>query len=816
MGIPKTDWVQGIAPGSSVTLIAMNVDIVHSSQWKGAALRIQETKKRFLQLVQAFVCSAFDAHCMSVHGDGALFLFPIADSHSYDRAVLAGQTALHTLSLFNSTRPYYSLIDSAISARITSHVCTLVWDATPGHIQGADLDFLMKFERHIGRPSKFVITDAVYAQIYEPALRDCFVELPGAREEGVPAFKAYTCNSPLSHALLRYSDLQPLQSVVERVSAYDDIFGRHADALIKQLRESLETLQNRSFLATTNTELLQWMRYLYDPDETNAISSLCRLEPAHWSRWSRGNFPEDFTALNIAAVRKGTRVARVFLASNLFTCLQDWLDLLCLQAEGGVDLRILEVDRTSAVLPEHDFAIYESTSSAKSYIAESLPDANNPEGGVTHISSGEKVEWFRQTFHRLWNTEPENGLVEVKAVDTPRFDEPSVVAVAGLQCSVRELAADAVLLRRMRPLSSALPTFEQLCLDAHVPAKIAPRKCDANYARLMLSLTRLTSSRDPQAFFYFGDSINNDGSVMCHLARLSGRPVYGFLCNESREEEGRLVLFDGISVSNRWFHLGRFIEACIKVRGAVVDSSVAVLLDMDRTIFGAAGRNHIPLQTARQSAVEKVSTEIVNLPEELAAFRNAYTRLDSARFHKLTLDNQDYLVFVALMCAKGLVDLEEICSRVVDEATYDFGSCFAEIAKYARAEASTTGAENAVTRLVSAFADALNQRDPTPFKRFRDIERVETLARLARGTDGTDDDLESLLKSKIVLTREIVDAAEWFRSVGCRVFVVSDRPEESTIPPGYVLSSDLNTDSLVDVRLQVVGSDAVKETCRRL
>jgi hypothetical protein len=70
--------------------------------------------------------------------------------------------------------------------------------------------------------------------------------------------------------------------------------------------------------------------------------------------------------------------------------------------------------------------------------------------------------------------------------------------------------------------------------------------------------------------------------------------------------------------------------------------------------------------------------------------------------------------------------------------------------------------------------------DPTPFKAFRRREYLETTAKMGNLPDNVP--LARRLLEEICLTQEVIEVGRWFRSRGCLVMALSDKPDEATMP----------------------------------
>jgi hypothetical protein len=95
-------------------------------------------------------------------------------------------------------------------------------------------------------------------------------------------------------------------------------------------------------------------------------------------------------------------------------------------------------------------------------------------------------------------------------------------------------------------------------------------------------------------------------------------------------------------------------------QGTDLDESLAVVVDLDKTILGPRGRNDRTIDEARTVAGCEVARTALGVRFSEQTFGHIYGELQQARYHFFTEDNQDFLVYVSLLLAAGVYDLQTL------------------------------------------------------------------------------------------------------------------------------------------------------------
>ena len=143
----------------------------------------------------------------------------------------------------------------------------------------------------------------------------------------------------------------------------------------------------------------------------------------------------------------------------------------------------------------------------------------------------------------------------------------------------------------------------------------------------------------------------------------------------------------------------------------------------------------------------------------------------------MTKDNQDYLAYICLVITSGMLTMDELEKEVLDGSLTSFDQ-FTRLVDM-RMLLNAGGGEG-LRQAHDAVVMSVRNGDPTPFKRFRRQEFVETVGRMGCMED--DAPVADMLAQEITLTEEVYALAEWLRGRGCIVMCLSDKPDEASIP----------------------------------
>ena len=344
--------------------------------------------------------------------------------------------------------------------------------------------------------------------------------------------------------------------------------------------------------------------------------------------------------------------------------------------------------------------------------------------------------------------------------------------------NLAEFLGDRVVYRNLEPADRRLPGLQAAWREMGLAGPRVPRKAELEYARVIAYLLRRAEAlRAPgpelQRFLYIGDTRLLDGTAYRNLLQVTGWRGLAFIASEKRSEAPCMEREDTLFVANRWALVGDFLTRA-EAEGVPVGPGTAVVLDLDKTAFGARGRNDEAVDRARVDGVRETVAAMLGAHFDEGAFGQAYVELNQPAYHDFTADNQDYLAYICLAIGAGLIGFRELLGAVREGRLRDFQGFLARVGP----QAARAGGHLAAIH--SEIAGRVAAGDPTPFKAFRRREYLATVARLGHLPD--DVPAETRLREEILITQEVREAALAARHRGALVFGLSDKPDEASLP----------------------------------
>ena len=346
--------------------------------------------------------------------------------------------------------------------------------------------------------------------------------------------------------------------------------------------------------------------------------------------------------------------------------------------------------------------------------------------------------------------------------------------------SVSEFLGDDIVFRSLAPVNRRLTPFSAVAGSGTEVGSV-PRKMEPAYGsavcRLLREARSLAAPGVPvERLIYIGDTRLSDGAAFANICRAAGWPGIAFIADEAEapvridlvSEEDRVLY-----LTNRWEALDDFDRFC-QSRACAIDERAAVIVDLDKTVLGARGRNDRVIDQARLRALARTLADVFQDDFDEEAFAVSYRRVNRPDFHSITADNQDYVAYVCLILSSGVYELRALEEDVGSGRLTTFGQFLDDVDRRSR------HLPPAVRALHDEVIDAWKRSDPTPFKAFRRNEYLATVERM--GSSGAELDVQTILDQQIVITGEIRDAARIWRSRGALLFGLSDKPDEASIP----------------------------------
>jgi hypothetical protein len=341
-----------------------------------------------------------------------------------------------------------------------------------------------------------------------------------------------------------------------------------------------------------------------------------------------------------------------------------------------------------------------------------------------------------------------------------------------------EFMGDFVVYRNLNPADARLPRFAEVQAPLGLENTGLPRKAEPAYGQVVAALLQQARAlEEPQTkiqrVLYIGDTHMNDGTAFRNICAAGDWPGWAFIGRDAPEQPPQTQIEGRVYLANRWSLLARFLQF-VEEQGFALDPATAIVIDLDKTVLGARGRNDRVIDQARMEGVEHTVAHLLGPQFDQAAFRSAYDELNMQTYHTFTADNQDYLAYICLMLGAGLFELEGLVHGI-ESGTMESFAQFLEEAQLRRSELQTTG-------LLPVHDDVwhnVQAGDPTPFKPFRRNEYLTTIARFGTAPYTT---VAELLQQRICITQEVRTASLELRERGALIFGVSDKPDEASVP----------------------------------
>jgi len=349
--------------------------------------------------------------------------------------------------------------------------------------------------------------------------------------------------------------------------------------------------------------------------------------------------------------------------------------------------------------------------------------------------------------------------------------------------TLADFAGDLVVFRNLNIQDKRIPGLREAWMEMDLPSRRIPRKHEEDYARAASWLIRRARKLDKprgeiQELLFLGDTALADGDAFRNIRRQGRWGGWAFIGSGAYENKPGPSAWeqsaDNVIVAGRWNDLARWTHTILE-QGALCDERTALVIDMDKTVIGARGRNSQVIDEARLAGLRATMIEMLGEKFNQIIFEEAYRELNQPRYHRFTADNQDYLAYVCLIISAGVISLRGLLDCIAEAPDYGF----LQFVRWSDTRLAT-GSQPELADMHFSFLKRLEVDDPTPFKSFRRLEYLATTGRMGQLPDTA---LPSeMLAREICLTREVLDVCTWLKQRGAVVLVLSDKPDEASLP----------------------------------
>lgn len=370
--------------------------------------------------------------------------------------------------------------------------------------------------------------------------------------------------------------------------------------------------------------------------------------------------------------------------------------------------------------------------------------------------------------------------------------------------SIRQLFDNCIVMRDLEPTHPEISGLRVLRVQLGIPDNVIPRKNEPDYAKVVEAFIEYMSAGRVQNIFYVGDTIFNDGNVVRNIALRNNYNILGFICNQVQNDYLGEFLLEDIIFSDDWSHLWKLLKEGLQRKFSIGPETIAIF-DLDHTVYGAKGRVDAPLKKARLEAVSKLLREVLGEERyDQNRVSHYYREFDHDEFHRFTKDNQDYVVFLTLVCCLGLTDVEGIKKELNEP-----GKSIISFIEMMRAEVERRKTQENLDKVWEIMQEVYyNSRfgDQTPCKVFREQEYLTTSKYMT--IESQDGDSKNISLNKIVMTQEIVEFVQFLTPYGARALALSDRPGEATEPEMY---GGISKGSILDIKMSIWGNSIIRK-----
>lgn len=326
------------------------------------------------------------------------------------------------------------------------------------------------------------------------------------------------------------------------------------------------------------------------------------------------------------------------------------------------------------------------------------------------------------------------------------------------------LFEDYIIFRELNIVKNSLPNFEFISKVLNLNS--LPRKKDKEYVKVLSYL--IDSIGEFRKIIYLGDTFLNDKSVVENLTSLNKYEVLGIIT----EGKGEKRKENNILINDRWENLYNiFDDLNIKF-----DKFTFLIVDIDKTIIGARGRNDNSIVKARFDAIKELANEIIGSYDEKRFFE-IYQKLNEREYQSFTEDNQDIVTLLTILFYLDLYQFDKFLYEFKKNIHSDKLIFFKNVLE-------NTKENLKFIEILKKCISRMEQNDQTPFIEFRYKEFETTIKRMDFLTDDTPQDI--LLEEEIMITKEVYEILLDAKDRGASILGLSDKPEASSFPKNSV------------------------------
>ena len=349
------------------------------------------------------------------------------------------------------------------------------------------------------------------------------------------------------------------------------------------------------------------------------------------------------------------------------------------------------------------------------------------------------------------------------------------------RAALHDLMGDFFLFRSLEPLDVRLKGLPELHQKLQLQENSIPRKVEPEYGQVVAEILKnahhlIQPDLRLDTLLYIGDTPGSDLQAFRNICRAGNWSGAAFIGKDVPQPAELEIQKSGNRLevrADRWSALKNFFQILDEEKLEVGGNAV-VLIDVDKTILGARGRNDHLINQARIEAVRSTLAAALGKKFVLAEFEASYQEINQNKYHFFTADNQDFVAYICLIIGSDLISRTNLIEKLNDGEFKGFDVFLDWI------EERKSGLNDELRDLHKRFFQRVRAGDPTPFKEFRREEFRQTVQRMGTAEVGLP--AVELLSTEIVITGEVFMAARMLAEQGAVLFGLSDKPDEATLP----------------------------------
>ena len=349
------------------------------------------------------------------------------------------------------------------------------------------------------------------------------------------------------------------------------------------------------------------------------------------------------------------------------------------------------------------------------------------------------------------------------------------------RAALHDLMGDFFLFRSLEPLDVRLRGLPELHQKLQLQENSIPRKVEPEYGQVVAEILKnahhlIQPDLRLDTLLYIGDTPGSDLQAFRNICRAGNWSGAAFIGKDVPQPAEVEIQKSGNRLevrADRWSALKNFFQILDEEKLEVGRNAV-VLIDVDKTILGARGRNDHLINQARIEAVRSTLAAALGKKFVLEEFEASYQEINQNKYHFFTADNQDFVAYICLIIGSDLISRKNLIEKLNDGEFKGFDAFLDWI------DERKSGLNDELRDLHKRFFQRVRAGDPTPFKEFRREEFRQTVQRM--GTADVGLPAVELLNTEIVITGEVFMAARMLAEQGAVLFGLSDKPDEATLP----------------------------------